>query len=191
MVYQKKIEIMKAAVRAEIGNEVPEELLEKGIIDGFLRIEQLDSMERRAAAPYFYFPVERVQEGFAFWNSGGFDRFSGKSAVAAGADGEKLRLVRYKNEKNGNHSLSIIYPGCFLAMSSARDVMESYNTIVYRVISFEIAAQGYVAKCQKVLQIDPYYSALDREQENRLQRLIKVSNRIATTPDLYKLRNWV
>ena len=140
-----------------------------------------------------YFPVERVQEGFAFWNSGGFNTRGniGRSAVAAGLEGERLKLVRYKSEYNGKHSLAVVYPGCFLAVSVANNTLESDNTMVYQVLGFIRQENEYQAKCKKVFQMEPKRSLLTEGQEERLERIIGVANRIAVSPNLRRLGNWV
>lgn len=194
MNYKKKIEIMKKAIQAEL--IFPEEQMhcvEKGIIDGFLRIENLEMTEQRAVEPVVYMPVERIQEGFGFWNSGGYNQEGriGTSAVAAGADGERLKIVRYLIEQNGRHSLSVVYPGCFIAVSVANDTIESDNTSVYQIVGFQKVDCGFQAKCWKVLQMSPRMSRLSEQEEDMLNRLLAASNRIATSPNLYKLRDWV
>lgn len=183
-----------AALQAETGRS-EEELKEirGGIIDGFLRIERLKVEEERALDRYCYFPVERVQEGFAFWNFGGFNTQGniGRSVVAAGMEGERLKLVRYKAEYNGKHSLAVVYPGCFLAVSVANNTLESDNTKVYQILGFIRQEKGYQARCKKVFQMEPKSSLLTKEQEERLERIIGVANRIAISPNLRRLGNWV
>lgn len=194
MKYERNLEIMMAAIQAETGRS-EEELREirGGIIDGFLRIERLKAEEERALDRWCYFPVERVQEGFAFWNSGGFNTRGniGRSAVAAGLEGERLKLVRYKSEYNGKHSLAVVYPGCFLAVSVANNTLESDNTMVYQILGFIRQENGYQAKCKKVFQMEPKRSLLTEGQEERLERIIGVANRIAISPNLRRLGNWV
>lgn len=194
MDYIKKVEIMKAAIQAEMiisedQKQSIEKSVEKGIIDGFLRIEQLLEKEKRVVEPYFFFPVERVQEGFGFWNSGGYNLCDniGRSAVAAGADGERLKIVRCINERNGKHCLTVVYPGCYIAISIASNRMESDNTSVYRICEFHQIADQYQAKCEKVHQMEPMLTRLNEEDEKMLSRLMGVSNRVAITPNLYKL----
>lgn len=194
MKYEKRIEILLAAIRTE--TEMSDKLLEsikKGLIDGFLRIERLETEEKRAVDSSYYFEVERIQEGFGFWNSGGYNtaEYIGSSAVAAGLDGEKLRQVRYQHERNGKHSLAVVYPGCYVAIGIARDTFESDNVSVYQIQSFTQRDEKYQARCKKVLQMEPRMSWLTEEQEERLNRLICLANKVATTPDLYKLRDWV
>ena len=181
-----------AAVRgAVLLPEGLEPLIRNGIIDGFLRIEKIQMEEKKAADPSFYFPVERIQEGFGFWNSGGYDGRMGKSAVAAGIDGERLKLVRYYAERNGKHSLAVVYPGCFVAVGVAHDTYECDNVSVYQIAGFIRSEGGFQARCKKVLQMEPRFSLLTKEQEDRLVRIISSANKVAISPDLHKLRNWV
>lgn len=194
MNYESRLEIMMAAIKGSA--MLPENLerpIRDGIIDGFLRIERVQMEEKRAAEPCFYVPVERVQEGYGFWNSGGYDsdRRIGRSEVAAGADGERLKQVRYLAEKNGRHSLAVVYPGCFVAVGVAHDVYECDNVSVYQIIGFSRTENGFQARCKKVLQMEPRISVLTKEQEDRLARIIGVANKISIYPDLLKLRNWV
>lgn len=194
MKYEKRIEILLAAVQVEM--ELSERLIDgirKGLIDGFLRIERLETEEKRAVDTSFYVPVERIKEGFGFWNSGGYntDGYIGNSAVAAGLDGEKLRQVRYINERNGRHSLAVVYPGCYVAVGIARNMMECDNVSVYQIHEFVWRDEMFQARCRKVMQMDPRVSFLTEEQEKRLARLIGLANKIAIAPNLYKLRDWV
>ena len=194
MKYEKNLEIMMAAIQAETG--YPDDqlrMIRGGVIDGFLRIERMEIENKRALDPVRCFPVERVQEGYGIWNNGGFDvdRGVGKATVAAGADGEKLRIVRYCTTKNEDHSLSVIYPGCYIASAMASDPLMSDCIKVYQVISFVYRDVGWAARCRKVLQTDPRMTLLSDDQEDRLARLLTVANRIALTPNLTKLRDWV
>lgn len=194
MKYERDIQIIMAAMQAEA--EFSEEQLRSiraALIDGFLRIERLAIEAKRAADPCRYFPVERVQEGFGFWNAGGFntDGEIGYAAVAAGMDGERLRIVRYITEKNGRHALSVVYPGCFIATSTAKDTMECESVSVYQILGFAFRDGEYQARCRKVWQDTPHMSRLDERQEERLVRLIGTANRIAISPNIYKLRNLV
>lgn len=194
MKYEKKIEIILAAIRTE--TELSDKLIDKirkGLIDGFLRIEHLETEEKRAVDFSYYFDVERIQEGYGFWNSGGYNTAGciGSSAVAAGLDGEKLRQVRYLQERNGRHSLAVVYPGCYVAVSIARDTLECDNVSVYQIQGFSWHDGKYQARCKKVLQMDPWMSWLSEEQEERISRLIDLANKIAITPNLFKLRDWV
>ena len=102
MTYERKIDIMVAAFCAAQGDrgEAWEAGIRKGLIDGFLRIRRLEMAEGAAEARCCFFPVERIQEGFGIWNSGGYDSRHGlgRSVAAAGMDGEKLRQIRYVAE---------------------------------------------------------------------------------------------
>lgn len=194
MNYEKKVEIMKNAILAEL--LFPEEQMnsiEKGIIDGFLKIAHLENLERLSMEPAVYIPVERVQEGFGFWNSGGYNPNGrmGSAAVAAGVDGERLKIVRYVSEQNGKHCLAVVYHGCYIAISVAKDTLESDNTSVYQISGFQRSDNGFTAKCFKVFQMSPSMSRLSASDEDKLNRLIGVSNRIATSVNLVKLRDWV
>lgn len=194
MKYERNLQIMMAAIQAETDLSAEQlKFIRTALIDGFLRIEQLDAETKRAGDPCRYFPVERVQEGFGFWNSGGFNTKGdiGYSAVAAGLDGEKLRLVRYLSEINGRHALSVVYPGCFIAMATARNTMECENISVYQIIGFAFRGGCYQARGKKVWQDIPRMSRLGEEQESRLARLIGLANRIAITPNMDKLRNLI
>ena len=194
MKYEKNLQIMMAAIQAE--TELSAEQLNSirmALIDGFLRIERLEAETKRATDPHRYFSVERIQEGFGFWNSGGFNTKGdiGYAAVAAGLDGERLRLVRYLSECNGRHSLSVVYPGCYIATATADNTMECRNAVVYQITGFAFRDGGCQARCRKVWQESPHMSRLSDEQESRLARLIGTVNRIAITPNIEKLRNLV
>lgn len=125
MNYEQRMKIIAAAIAAETAVTIDKNL-EKGILDGFYRIDSIEKQEQKALDPLMPFHVERIQEGYGIWNSGGYDeqRRLGKSIVAAGPDGERLRQVRYKKEVNGDHSLAVIYPGCYIAQSVAFDYYE-------------------------------------------------------------------
>ena len=75
MTYERKIDIMVAAFCAAQGDrgEAWEAGIRKGLIDGFLRIRRLEMAEGAAEARCCFFPVERIQEGFGIWNSGGYE----------------------------------------------------------------------------------------------------------------------
>lgn len=137
MTYERKIDIMVAAFCAAQGDrgEAWEAGIRKGLIDGFLRIRRLEMAEGAAEARCCFFPVERIQEGFGIWNSGGYDSRHGlgRSVAAAGMDGEKLRQIRYVAERNGRHSLAVVYPGCYIAVSVSRDMHDPASIAVYRV----------------------------------------------------------
>ena len=196
MTYERKIDIMVAAFCTVQGDqgEVWEAGIRKSLLDGFLRIRKLEMAEGAAEARCCFFPVERIQEGFGIWNRGGYDsrRGFGQSVAAAGMDGEKLRQIRYVAERNGRHSLAVVYPGCYLAVCISRDMHDPNSIAVYRVEGFQETESGvYQARAAKVYQMDPYYSSLSEAQEKCLDRLIRVSVWIATTPDLYRLRDKV
>ncbi len=191
---EKKLEIMTAALQAGAWL-APEQAdaFREGLLDGFMRIDRLQKEEERALCRSRSFPVERVQEGFAFWNFGGYDldKSFGQAEVAAGLDGERLKLVRYLAERNGRHSLAVVYPGCFLAVSEARGLLEADHTSIYQITGFTKEEKGYRARTRRIFQMEPRRSLLTEEQEDRLERLLGVANRIAITPNLYKLRDWV
>ena len=191
---EEKLEIMTAAVEAGAWLS-PEQVdaFREGLLDGFMRIDRMQIEEERALCRSRAFPVERVQEGFAFWNFGGYDldKSFGRAEVAAGLDGERLKLVRYIAERNGKHSLAVVYPGCFLAVSETRGLLEADQTSVYQITGFTRQEETYLARTRRVFQMEPRRSLLTEEQEDRLERLMSVANRIAITPNLYKLRDWV
>ena len=107
-------------------------------------------------------------------------------------DAMTLQQIRYVAERNGRHSLAVVYPGCYIAVSVSRDMHDPASIAVYRVEGFQETEPGvYQARATRVYQMEPYYSSLSEAQEKRLERLIRVSVWIATTPDLYKLRDKV
>lgn len=124
MDYAQKLEIMAAAITAETAMNMDANL-EKGVLDGLRRIEEMEKKEKEALDPLVSFCVEHIQEGYGIWNSGGYDEKKryGTSTVAAGPEGERLRLVHYEKKVNGNHSLAVIYPGCYIAQSVAFDYL--------------------------------------------------------------------
>lgn len=189
MNYNQKVKIIAAAITAETA-VIADKNLEKGILDGLIKLEMIEKEEKKALDPLIPFHVERIQEGYGIWNSGGYDeqRRLGKSIVAAGPDGERLRQVRYKKEVNGDHSLAVIYPGCYIAQSVAFDYYESNDTTVYRVERIGVRDGWCLADCRKVLRINPRMSRLTEEEEKRLERLLKVSNQIAIAPNLARLK---
>lgn len=193
MNYEQRMKIIAAAIAAETAVTIDKNL-EKGILDGFYRIDLIEKQEQKALDPLMPFHVERIQEGYGIWNSGGYDeqRRLGRSTVAAGPDGERLRQVRYKKEVNGDHSLAVIYPGCYIAQSVAFDYYESNDTTVYRVERIGMRDGWYLADCRKVLRINPQMSKLTEEEEKRLERLLKISNQVAIAPNLARLKEgWV
>ena len=93
---------------------------------------------------------------------------------------------------NGNHSLAVIYPGCYIAQSVAFDYFESSDTIVYQVVSISQRNGSYQADCRKVLRINPRMSRLSKKKEERLMRLVRISNQIAIAPNLIRIKEgWV
>lgn len=193
MDHKEKIKIIIAAITAETSVDIDDNF-KRGISNGLIRVNVLEKAEKEAMEPMTEFRVEHIQEGYGIWNAGGYDEKKrlGQSIVAAGPDGEKLRQVRYKKEVNGLHSLAVIYPGCYLAKSIAFDYYESADTIVYRVERVGVKNEIYLAECRKVLRINPRMSKLTETEEERLKRLIRISNQIAITPNLVRLKEgWV
>ena len=93
---------------------------------------------------------------------------------------------------NGDHSLAVIYPGCYIAQSVAFDYYESNDTTVYRVERIGMRDGWCLADCRKVLRINPQMSKLTEEEEKRLERLLKISNQVAIAPNLARLKEgWV
>ena len=115
------------------------------------------------------------------------------SRVKANAGKRALQSqVRYKKEVNGDHSLAVIYPGCYIAQSVAFDYYESNDTTVYRVERIGMRDGWCLADCRKVLRINPQMSKLTEEEEKRLERLLKISNQVAIAPNLARLKEgWV
>lgn len=193
MNYDQKVKIIAAAVAAETA-VIVDKNLENGILEGLIKTELMEKEEKKALDPLTSIRVFHIQEGYGVWNSGGYDeqRRLGKSIVAAGPDGERLRQVRYKREVNGEHSLAVIYPGCYIAQSVAFDYYESNDTTVYRIEQIRTQNEWCLADCRKVLRINPWMSKLTEEEEKRLERLLKVSNQIAIAPNLARLKEgWV
>ncbi len=193
MDYAQKLEIMAAAITAETAMNMDVNL-EKGVLDGLRRIEEREKKEKEALDPLVSFCVEHIQEGYGIWNSGGYDEKKryGTSTVAAGPEGERLRLVHYEKKVNGNHSLAVIYPGCYIAQSVAFDYFESSDTIVYQVVSISQRNGSYQADCRKVLRINPRMSRLSKKKEEHLMRLVRISNQIAIAPNLIRIKEgWV
>ena len=187
-----KLEVLLTAIREETNPDAAElNGIRTGLLNGLLRIAQVEIKERQAMDPCINFPVERVQEGFAFWNSGGFypEHHLGRASVAAGMDGERLRVVRYMQELNGRHTLVVVYPGCFFAIAAAKDSMEASTISVYQLLTFQKQESGYAARCRKVLQSSPYWSRLPDPE--KLNGLMEAANRIATSANLKKMRDWI
>lgn len=193
MNYERQLQIMCAAVmaRMDFSESVLREI-KKGILDGVLRIERVKLEEKRAKESYYYFAVEHIQEGFGIWNSGGFDLITntGRSVVAAGLDGERLRVVRHMTETNGRHTLAVIYQGCYIVKTHAENYMESDNTFVFRVENFSTIDGVWKAKCSLVFRLEPRLSRLTETQEARIWNAVQVSNRIAISPNLTRLKEW-
>ena len=72
MDYAQKLEIMAAAITAETAMNMDANL-EKGVLDGLRRIEEMEKKEKEALDPLVSFCVEHIQEGYGIWNSGGYD----------------------------------------------------------------------------------------------------------------------
>lgn len=194
MKYEKSLDIIMAAVQAETGYDADQlKLIRGGIINGFLRVERLEAEEKRAVDTYSYFQVGKVQEGFALWYAGGYDkdRNAGNAVIAAGADGGKLRKVSHMKERNGRHCLAVVYPGCYIATATANNLLECDNLSVYQIVSFIARENAYLAKCVRMYRERPHMSRLSVEEEDRLSGLMNLANRIAITPNIYNLRDWV
>lgn len=76
MNYEQRMKIIAAAIAAETAVTIDKNL-EKGILDGFYRIDSIEKQEQKALDPLMPFHVERIQEGYGIWNSGGYESRDG------------------------------------------------------------------------------------------------------------------
>lgn len=187
MTQQDRIRILIASIKANMHLEsVQEEILYKSLLEGQLKIAQLESAYKKAAESFHYFQVEHVKEGFAFWNLGGYDvnRNRGRAMMAAGYDLTELKVLRTMREKNGRHTQCLLYQGCFLCeYEIAADKLETYR--VYQVVSL-IGREGKCeAKCQRLLTSSGRYydSCLAAEEEARFGKLISATYAMAARED--------
>ena len=63
MDYAQKLEIMTAAIMTETAMNMDANL-EKGVLDGLRRIEEMEKKEKEALDPLVSFCVEYIQEGY-------------------------------------------------------------------------------------------------------------------------------
>lgn len=139
MKYEQKIKVLMDCIQSEIAlKEEVQQAVQRGLIDGFLRIAQAEELEQRAQevlepercpkcggmqqetslceCHYHKFPVCRIQEGYGYWVAGGYDtkNHRGVFKLPASPDGEPLKEVAKLKEVNGRHTLQVVYPGCYI-----------------------------------------------------------------------------
>ena len=175
---EEKIEILLSSIQASI--VIPdgqEQALRMALIDGLLKLAQLDAGLKKAVSPYRYYPVELLREGYAIWNCGGFwpDKNKGSAIMAAGYDGSLLKVVRTNKEKNGKHVLCLVYQGCFLA--EAKSYQDgSVFVDLYQIVGFSSKAGGtFEAKCKCLYNSGPKFvtTKMANEWVQRLSGLIE------------------
>ncbi len=175
---EEKIEILLSSIQSDI--VIPdgqEQALRMALIDGLLKLAKLDAEYRKSSSPFRYYPVELIKEGFAVWNCGGFDcvKNKGHAIMAAGYDGTLLKVIQTKKEKNGRHTLCLVYQGCFLAeANSFRDGSVLVN--LYQIVGFvSKAGGGFEAKCKCLYNSGPRFVSTKMADEwiDRLSGLIE------------------
>lgn len=185
MTQEERIEILLSSIRANVNlTEGQMELVHKSLIEGQLKIVQIEGLSTRARSTLRYFPVELVREGFAFWCSGGYSRQVGTAVVAAGHALQPLKVARVMKEKNGRHILCILYQGCFLAEAKVTEQQKEYVNI-YQVVGFAGRENACEAKCQRIYTITPAAddSCLQPGEEARFSGLIQAALGMAYKED--------
>ena len=140
MTHNDKIAALMAAINDNIIlGDAEKSVVASALVEGFIRILEVEDAERKAQQPHCYFPVEfSPAEGFSLWNSGGFRGSEGKgtSLVSVGVDGKHTRILRTKVEVNGRHQLTTVYPGCYIAEGKTVDPLSEGSGCIWPGIRF-------------------------------------------------------
>ena len=136
--------------------ELDLQTVQRALIDGFLRIAQAENLEQKAhealdleqcpkcggilqekelcECHYQKFSVCRIQEGYGYWVTGGFDtkKHRGIFRLPTSPDGEPLKEVARLKEVNGRHALQVVYPGCYIIQAVCPEA-PVINTHLFRI----------------------------------------------------------
>ena len=96
--------------------------------------EESEQKERFTAHKTVVFKLQRILEGSGMWSYGGFDtgKQRGQFLLPVSPEGETLREVARLREENGRHTLSIVYPGCYVVHAICPQAPEIY-VYVYKM----------------------------------------------------------
>lgn len=186
MEQEKKLEILMGYIIDSLQvDENQKKAIRAAMQEGLMKIQSIEQAEKAAVERYYDFSVEKVQEGFAFWNRGGFDRRldRGSAMLAVGLGGEKLRKLRMMREKNGRHSLAVVYPGCYISEAKSVSIVVPM-LVVYQIIRFAVSDDGYIARCRLVWQDT---SNICKVRKQDISELIEATGNVSLTPELYRL----
>lgn len=155
MTHQDKINALMVAINDNIVlPECQKKVIASALVEGYIKILTVEDAEKKAMQPYVYYPVELFpDEGFAMWNTGGFDAVKnrGEARICAGLDGRHTRVLRTAQEINGRHLLTVVYQGCYVIAAEAVDALASSIIRVYQIQGFVCNRDGtYLARCRKV-----------------------------------------
>lgn len=180
MTHNDKISALMAAINDNIVLPDDEKkVISSALVEGFIRILEVEEAEKKAQQPHTYFPVEFFPgEGFCFWCSGGWSASSGKgeSLISVGIGGSHTRILRARQEVNGRHQLVTVYPGCYIGHGKVTGTLDNPCIQIYQIIGFSRSENGYQAKCRKVLQT---ISDLDPEMQQRFGILLNTCRSVA------------
>ena len=158
------------------------ETIESALAEGFIKILMVEDAEKRALHPFTYCPVELItDEGFAMWNTGGFDviKNRGEARICAGIDGVHTKVIRVAHETNGKHLLTMVYPGCYVITAEAFDSISSAVVRIYQIHGFSNGRDGsFLARCLKVS---------NELKEQRLKELISLCGNMAGSANLKRM----
>ena len=182
MTHNDKIAALMAAINDNIIlGDAEKSVVASALVEGFIRILEVEDAERKAQQPHCYFPVEfSPAEGFSLWNSGGFRGSEGKgtSLVSVGVDGKHTRILRTKVEVNGRHQLTTVYPGCYIAEGKTVDPLSSPVITIYQILGFSRSETGFQARCSRILRT---VDNLEEDKRERFGLLISVCRELCIT----------
>lgn len=180
MTHNDKIAALMAAINDNITlGEQEKKVVASALVEGFIRILEVEDAEQRAQQPHTYFPAEFLPgDGFCFWNSGGFRGTTGKgeALISVGLNGEHTRVLRTKSELNGRHQLTAVYPGCYIGHCQTADPLSSPAVTIYQITGFVRRDDRFLAKCRRVLQT---VSDLEADKQERFGLLLSVCREVA------------
>lgn len=183
---QKRVEILMAAISDSLVLQAEErQAVEFALYEGISHIIKLEHEEKIALDPVKLFEVEKVLEGFGFWNRGGFDRQinRGQALVAAGRDGNKLKIIRAMKERNGRHLLGVLYPGCYIAEAFSVDQIGMPTVSVYQVERFVLFEGKSMAEGRRIYRSQPHLCKIPKEEF--LYNLIGITGDLAIAANAY------
>lgn len=192
MTHQDKINTLMVAINNNIVlPECQKRVIASALVEGFIKIMVVEDAEKKAAQPYEYFPVELLaEEGFAMWNSGGFNTVKnrGEARLCAGIDGRHTKVLRTANEANGRHLLTLVYQGCYVLSAEARDLVSSSIVRGYQIQGFSNGKDGhYLARCRKVFNGPSDLLEWPEEISQRLLGLVEICGNMAGSVNLRRM----